>query len=640
MKKSKPLLKNLQKADKDYDNALRIAVQRGYLDSAAVNALGTIDATGSIAHVASILTQANQNFESYTAQLFKSRSATLVARLPPLTLPRQALDQLIQQEESYALADKDRELLVSQVIKASSKKSTNGSSARLIESQKELKACENHLSQIEVDLMINRQQIIFSSLQQRLRSLLELGENLYKLADQGLDHIHSLPASTNLLENPSIDSLSPSQSASQVNDDSNFISSPINHSIKRDSNLKQNSVTEHALKSAQSQPPKPSMFTEQFSESSIQSPAPQQPQRQPLIPHATPPQSQQKPAGFLKRLFGGNKKQSPTPSRQVRHTIDKPGKKSLFSVPWGAKPPANTSRSESKRKDIDGWHTRTTSNISSLQRGDSSDEEVGAKYVSVTNKNPRATIAENLSRQSSLTSNQSQRKSKRSSQRYSQDVLRSNSLGNSKRTFALPERPSSAASLPLNTHASHKRGKGQATITNRPAGLATASQRDDATSALPPKVPSKNSVSSNGVSRKRPTSTSARNRKVVIHPNLMSIVESDNADHDFNPTGQSNGTPKTKGKEREHLPASRDNSRQSSMSSSVAPIRKDSARSSRSEQLPKNVSWAQSLPQRSTSTQWSNRPSANGDDSSDDEDDDAYNIARAQLSPLDFSNLK
>lgn len=326
-------------------------------------------------------------------------------------------------------------------------------------------------------------------------------------------------------------------------------------------------------------------------------------------------------------MFGSNKKQSNHIIKQDKQS--KSNKKNLFNVPWGSK--SSNHNSDKQSKQIDGWHTRTTSNITSLERGDSSDEDVGNKYVTVKNKNPQAAIAENLSRQSSVASSQSQNKKAKSSKRFSQDVVRSNSLGNSKRALSLPERPSSAASLPLNVHSTKQ--------TKRSSKSTTSPQNNN----VPPKLPSKNGVSNGSVQRKRPNSTSQRNRKVVIHPNLMSIVEGDGNDQDFNPSPQSNGVAKSKGKEREHLPTSSNNSRHSSANSnSIPPIRKNSNRSTRSEQLhPKNVSWAQSIPQRSMSSQWSNRSSKDDIESSDDEDNDnAYNIARAQLSPLDFSTLK
>lgn len=251
MKKSKSLLKNLQKSDKDYEISLKNSIECGNLSASALLALGSIDDTGSITNIAQLFQEINNSFDNYTNQLFKSRKL---------------LDELISQEDSYTLVDKDRQLLISQVIKASSKKSNNGTPDKLLDAQRELRACQTHLSEIEVDLMINRQRIINSSIEGKLNSMVELGEKIARFADQGLEHIHSIPTSANLLENPSIDSLSPSQSASQVNVDTNIISSPLNivknSTSRRESGLKSRFISETHQPQHQ---PKPSMFTEQFS---------------------------------------------------------------------------------------------------------------------------------------------------------------------------------------------------------------------------------------------------------------------------------------------------------------------------------------------------------------------------------------
>lgn len=77
MKKSKALLKNLQKADKEYEQALRNASQKGDTSAAALLALGSIDATGAITSVAQLLNEINQSFEGYSSELFKSRYISL-----------------------------------------------------------------------------------------------------------------------------------------------------------------------------------------------------------------------------------------------------------------------------------------------------------------------------------------------------------------------------------------------------------------------------------------------------------------------------------------------------------------------------------------------------------------------------------
>ncbi|TIA71023.1 hypothetical protein E3P92_03125 [Wallemia ichthyophaga] len=631
MKKSKSLLKNLQKSDKEYENSLINCTQFGNISASALLALGSIDDSGSINFVGNIFQEINNCNSNYTNTLFKCR---------------QSIDQLIDQENHYYQVDKDRQLLISQVIKASSKKSNQNNSTspdKLNEAQNELRACQFHLTELELDLMASRQRIINSTIQLKLSALSELGENFTKLANQGLDHFNSVPTSANLLDNTSIDSLSPSQSASQINVES-----------RRNSIVKSRYLSD-------SHQQKPSMFTEQFSVSSIQSPSPKpspQPQRQPLFP--PPPnqskQSQQKPAGFLRRLFGVGSKKHSNHLNQVKQDkqdkaekpdkaekaekLSKPSKKNLFNVAWGSKTSnLDPDSPPSQPKQSNGWQTRTTSNINSLERGDSSDDDDGSKFVTVTNKNPQAAIAENISRQSSATSaNQTQRKIKPSSRRHS----RSNSLGDSQRPSSLPERPSSAASLPLNAHGTKK--------TKKPSKYSTLTSSPQINSNSLTTKPTSKNLTSNGTNHRKPAnSTTPRNRKVVVHPNLMSIVEGDNLDQDFNPSSHTNGTngikvtKKSKGKQPEHLPSSVHSSPISSLNNqSLAPIRKDSNRSSRSDHmLPKNVSWAQSpAPPHSISSQRSLKSNREENDDSSDDDNGAYNAARSQLTPLDFSTLK
>lgn len=151
------------------------------------------------------------------------------------------------------------------MIKASSKKSNGSAPEKLLGSQRELRACEVHLSEIEVDLMTNRQRIIYSSIEGRLKSLVELGDNLIRFGEHGLENIQLLPTSANLLDNPSIDSLSPSQSASQVQEDTPNISGPIT-AIKNPNLKRGHSDAARAIQIVQPKDtPKPSMFTEQFS---------------------------------------------------------------------------------------------------------------------------------------------------------------------------------------------------------------------------------------------------------------------------------------------------------------------------------------------------------------------------------------
>ncbi|TIB75239.1 hypothetical protein E3Q23_00909 [Wallemia mellicola] len=647
MKKSKALLKNLQKADKEYEQALRNASQKGDTSAAALLALGSIDATGAITSVAQLLNEINQSFEGYSSELFKSRYILLCeGNFISNEFNRQALAELVSQEERYSLVDRDREILVQQVIKASSKKSNGSAPEKLLSSQRELRACEVHLSEIEVDLMTNRQRIIYSSIEGRLKSLVDLGDNLIRFGEHGLENIQLLPTSANLLDNPSIDSLSPSQSASQVQEDTPNISGPIT-AIKNPNLKRGHSDAARAVQIVQPQDtPKPSMFTEQFSDSSIQSPGPTTTKaiRQPLIPEPLyQQQSQKKSGGFFRRLFGGGKKEK-APKQAKKHQketeVDTHQKKSLFSIGFGSKSShPQTDSNDNRRKSFDGWQTRTASNIKSLERDDSSDEDnVGAKYITVQNKNPQAIIADNLSRQSSVASNQSKRR--RSTHRTSQSALRSNSVGNGRRVSDLPERPSSAASLPILTQTAQQKHAKQAKKTERSS---MQQQKITATPLLPPKVPTKNAVSNGNSQRRRPTSTSVRHRKAVVHPNLMSIVEGDGVDQDFNPAAAVVSQPKGKGKEREHLPLTSNQTRRiSANNESIAPIRKGSNRSSRSEQLPKNVSWRdQPLVQRSNSVQWASRPRRNSTSSSSDEEGSyAYNAARAKLSPLDFSTLK
>lgn len=425
--------------------------------------------------------------------------------------------------------------------------------------------------------MSKRQLLIHKSIELRFQSLIEIGEAYLKLAYEGLDLIQVLPTSTNLLESNSLDSLSPSQSASQVADDGPEISGPINvvknPNLKRVANettsTKPRSISERALNTSQPRDvPNTSMFTEQFSDSSVQSPPLPRNQyyyQQPL-PQLPPQKSKSSFTNTLKSLFTRRSKQKDQAPQMIPTESQT---KNLFNITWKS----NSQSRSSSKQDIkpqsniqsSGWQTRTNKNLKSLSRDNSSDEEQGG-VIAVKNVNATTAIANQLSRQSSVASQQSKIKSS--------PIARSNSASLQNRRKSLPERPSSAASLPINSQ--------QAQIRSNSGVKRKNANR----TSSPPSLPSKtynngeNLINRNSNRVNRPNSTSMRNRKAVIHPNLMSIVETEAAK-------QYPSKSKGKGKERE------DDVIQTK--TSCQPARKGSNRSSlagSNVDNQKTVSWA------------------------------------------------
>lgn len=97
MKRTKGLIKNLVKVDKDFELALNNLTDVVSLNSSAILALGSVDSSGTLTKLSELLNQSSNPLNNYSNNIFKSR---------------QSLNQIIDLEQRWETVERDRELLL------------------------------------------------------------------------------------------------------------------------------------------------------------------------------------------------------------------------------------------------------------------------------------------------------------------------------------------------------------------------------------------------------------------------------------------------------------------------------------------------------------------------------------------------
>ena len=97
MKRTKGLIKNLVKVDKDFELALNNLTDVVALNSSAILALGSVDSSGTLTKLSELLNQSSNPLNNYSNNIFKSR---------------QSLNQIIDLEQRWETVERDRELLL------------------------------------------------------------------------------------------------------------------------------------------------------------------------------------------------------------------------------------------------------------------------------------------------------------------------------------------------------------------------------------------------------------------------------------------------------------------------------------------------------------------------------------------------
>lgn len=97
MKRTKGLIKNLVKVDKDFELALNNLTDVVALNSSAILALGSVDSSGTLTKLSELLNQSSNPLNNYSINIFKSR---------------QLLNQIIDLEQRWETVERDRELLL------------------------------------------------------------------------------------------------------------------------------------------------------------------------------------------------------------------------------------------------------------------------------------------------------------------------------------------------------------------------------------------------------------------------------------------------------------------------------------------------------------------------------------------------
>ena len=97
MKRTKGLIKNLVKVDKDFELALNNLTDVVSLNSSAILALGSVDSSGTLTKLSELLNQSSNPLNDYSNNIFRSR---------------QLLNQIVDLEQRWETVERDRELLL------------------------------------------------------------------------------------------------------------------------------------------------------------------------------------------------------------------------------------------------------------------------------------------------------------------------------------------------------------------------------------------------------------------------------------------------------------------------------------------------------------------------------------------------